>query len=552
MGKKLILALGRHAGTECFGTGASPGAELLFSSLEEALRRRCSVVRVPPYYHAVDVRRSLEIAIDVLAKVDACIFSLPPRPVNLDAFFVVRAEMGRRIPFIYMPLGEFPRGAWFYRHIYQHLRAEDVILFSSSADKAIHDALVASTPAHVAIAPLGIRVARFTTTATTRATTRRYLGVQPDEVVFIYHGRVTEEKNVHGAIMMFRRIAREWPRTRLWIVGPVDGEVARSLGPRTVSRLPKSRLTRIFEQLISADGLEERIAFWGALPPEALPEILAAADVSVNLTLNGDENFGYSTVEAMAAGLPVIGTDWGGLKDTIEDGVTGFLVPTFVTPIGVGLDYVLAHRSALRLLQDERNRKIMGARARRRAGRAFTLDHFANTIIAQVHARLSSPDARTDVPHAWSPLGERLAKTYSTAISQPAAPTLPLSVPPSATLFRDHPLMREVLRSYVSSVRSPSADLGAMMFLLTDLFHVFGRNLRSSDPRHPGPVELVGAVDRALVSILKERGFLDRASLIREAARRFDPRAIRAALRRLSREGIIHQSTALAERRELS
>ncbi|KYF55850.1 hypothetical protein BE08_05010 [Sorangium cellulosum] len=551
-GDELVVALGRHAGTEVSGSGASEGTRFLFSSLEESLRRRCTVVRVPPYFYAADARRSIEIALDVLTQVDACVFGLPPHPVDLDAFFVVRARMGRRTPFIYMPLGEFPRGAWFYRHIHRHLEPQDVILFSSSADKAVHDALVASTPSRVAVAPFGIRPARFRISPTARATTRRHLGVGPDEVVFVYHGRVTAEKNVHGAAMMFRRIARERPRPRLWIIGPIDGEGARSPGPRAVSRLPDTQLTRAFKQILSSDGVEEGVSFWGALSPEALPEILAAADVGVNLTLNGDENFGYGTVEAMAAGLPVIGADWGGLKDTIEDGVTGFLVPTFVTPQGVGIDHVVAHRSALRLLHDERRRRVMGARSRRRAARLFTLDRFADTMMAQIRAQLSTADPRPGAPHAWSPLGERLVEAYSAPLSEGEAFTLPLLVPPGPTLFRDHPLMQEILRPYASGERPTSAHPGATLFLLTDLFRVHGRSLRSSDPRHPGPVELAGAVDRALVGLLQERGFLDRASLLREAQRRFDAGAVRASLRRLSSGGIVQQSIAPAEPRERS
>lgn len=542
MRRKLVIGLGRHAGTETPGTGASPGTRFLFCSLEEELKRRSSIVRVPLYYYCMDAKRSLRIAFDVLNEVDACIFGLPPHPVDLDAFFLVRARVGRRIPFIYMPLGEFPRGAWFYRHIYQHLGSQDLVVFSSSADRAIHDALVASTPARVAVVPFGIRADSFRTSREARADTRRHLGVESDEVVFVHHGRVTAEKNVHGAIMMFRRLAGEYPRTRLWIIGQMDGEGARCPGPRDCSQLPANPLGRAFRRLVGGGGIGERVSFWGGLPPESLPEILGAADIGVNLTLNGDENFGYSTVEAMAAGLPVIGTDWGGLKDTIDDGVTGFRVPTMITPLGAGVDHWRAWQCAVELVRDPERRRMMGSAARDRVVQAFTLDRFVDSMVAEVHAQVSGVGDISRPPHAWSPLGERLVKRYSSMLAGDPGRTVPIAVRATSALLVDHPLMGEVLAPYATCVQGGGLEPGATLFLPTDLLAVRGMTLLVSDPRHPAKIELVSAADRALVLILKEHGFLDVPSLMREAARRFDRRSIRASLRRLLQTGAILQS----------
>ena len=62
--------------------------------------------------------------------------------------------------------------------------------------------------------------------------------------------------------------------------------------------------------------------------PETGTTIRAAADLFTLLSDNIQESFGLAPVEALAAGLPVVGTDWDGLKDTVEHGVTGFRVPT--------------------------------------------------------------------------------------------------------------------------------------------------------------------------------------------------------------------------------
>ena len=58
----------------------------------------------------------------------------------------------------------------------------------------------------------------------------------------------------------------------------------------------------------------------------------AAADLFVSLSDNIQETFGLAPIEAMAAGLPVVVTDWDGYKDTVRDGVDGFRIPTWMLP----------------------------------------------------------------------------------------------------------------------------------------------------------------------------------------------------------------------------
>jgi hypothetical protein len=77
------------------------------------------------------------------------------------------------------------------------------------------------------------------------------------------------------------------------------------------------------------------------------------ADLMVNMTLHHDENYGFAQVEAMACGTPVVGTKWGGLKDTIKDGETGYHVSTVVTGSGVKINWWEAINRILYLLEDE-------------------------------------------------------------------------------------------------------------------------------------------------------------------------------------------------------
>src|SRR5205807_881053 len=60
---------------------------------------------------------------------------------------------------------------------------------------------------------------------------------------------------------------------------------------------------------------------------------------------NLQETFGLSPIEGMAAGLPLVVSDWNGYRDTVRDGVDGFRIPTLMPPTPYGID--LADRYAL-------------------------------------------------------------------------------------------------------------------------------------------------------------------------------------------------------------
>ncbi len=66
------------------------------------------------------------------------------------------------------------------------------------------------------------------------------------------------------------------------------------------------------------------------------------ADVFLSLSDNLQETFGLTVVEALAAGLPVVASDWDGYRSLVQDGVTGYLVPTRTLPADPAWESVLA------------------------------------------------------------------------------------------------------------------------------------------------------------------------------------------------------------------
>ena len=97
-----------------------------------------------------------------------------------------------------------------------------------------------------------------------------------------------------------------------------------------------------------------------------VPELLATASVFV--LSSRSEGLPISVLEAMAAGLPVIASDVGGLREQVEDGVTGLLVPAGdVAALATALE---------RLVGDPQLRRVMGDAGRARAEALFDLPGF--------------------------------------------------------------------------------------------------------------------------------------------------------------------------------
>jgi glycosyltransferase involved in cell wall biosynthesis len=82
---------------------------------------------------------------------------------------------------------------------------------------------------------------------------------------------------------------------------------------------------RYFDERVSPRLDGDRISFVGAVGPAERSELLGGARVLLHL-IGFDEPFGYSVVEAMACGTPVVAFRRGSMPELIEDGVTGFLV----------------------------------------------------------------------------------------------------------------------------------------------------------------------------------------------------------------------------------
>jgi len=127
-----------------------------------------------------------------------------------------------------------------------------------------------------------------------------------EETVLISVGRLAKEKNLRRLLQAFAQVVQRHPDVRLVLLGD---------GPN------RKELVELTQDL----GIAGRVDFVGKVPFEEIPCYLKAADLFCFSSLT--ETQGLVTVEAMAAGLPVVAVDATGTRDVIEHGKDGLLTP---------------------------------------------------------------------------------------------------------------------------------------------------------------------------------------------------------------------------------
>jgi hypothetical protein len=127
-------------------------------------------------------------------------------------------------------------------------------------------------------------------------------------------------------------------------------------------------------------GLADAITFTGPLLGEELAGLYAAADVVVSASVYHRENGGLAPAEAQACGVPVVCTAWGGFKDVVQDGETGYLMDAVLTGHGIRVDWATGAARTVALLRDPTRRAAMGARAATRARERYGLAAFSRAL----------------------------------------------------------------------------------------------------------------------------------------------------------------------------
>lgn len=172
--------------------------------------------------------------------------------------------------------------------------------------------------------PLGVHCDELRFEEHERQDARARLGIGADDVALLSLGRLSVHAKSHPQQLFsaLERADKGGRRVHLVLCGWFAGEAIESAFHEAAALLCPS------VRLVVLDGRE------AAHKRDAW----ACADIFTSLADNLQETFGLSPLEAMAAGLPCVVSDWNGYRDTVRDGVDGYRIPTVMPAAGAGLD----------------------------------------------------------------------------------------------------------------------------------------------------------------------------------------------------------------------
>lgn len=152
-----------------------------------------------------------------------------------------------------------------------------------------------------------------------RARLRASLGIDPADIVVLFVGRLIFHAKANPAPMFLalEKTARATPaRLRLIQAGWFEDAQQEAAFTAAAAVLAPSVAHHVI------DGRE----------PDIRAHVWRAADIFLSLSDNIQETFGLTPIEAMAAGLPCVVSDWDGYKETVRHEQDGFRIPTILAP----------------------------------------------------------------------------------------------------------------------------------------------------------------------------------------------------------------------------
>jgi glycosyltransferase involved in cell wall biosynthesis len=347
----------------------------VFEQFEDVLGRNFELIRFPadcPGDGMVESRRAF------LGQVDIVVSSSP--------FHGDRTWMPH-VPFAYVALGSFPAGAVGFLRLLSRLENIDSILYSCRSDKHILDRVFPKQEMANFHVPFAVdRSVFFPQGAGKRSELRTRYGISHSTKVLVYAGRLVRQKNIHLLLAMLEDIQRFNPDVKLILAGSADPGDPDSTAYR-----------RELEQILERQELGTKVLFTGDVDDQGQANLFSAADIFLTCTTNRDENFGYSVVEAMACGLPVVCSHWGGLKDTVIEGKTGYFMETRLTETGVSLDIQKGVRHVIDLLSEDDRRNRMSEQCIRHIAQHYGRDCFERNLVRAIHETLARRDRITEI-----------------------------------------------------------------------------------------------------------------------------------------------------------
>lgn len=196
----------------------------------------------------------------------------------------------------------------------------------------LHERLGAARipPAQLVTIPLGVHAEDFRQDPAARQRWRARLDIPDDAPVALHLGRFSVTTKMHPGPMglALQEAARRLGKPVYWVMfgGARKVEEEEAFLAAATAFCPDVRIRQAPDTLATTRD-----------------EIVSAADVFLSLSDNVQETFGLTPLEAMAAGLPCVVSDWDGYRDTVRHGVDGFRIRTLTPRPGLGADLAYAY-----------------------------------------------------------------------------------------------------------------------------------------------------------------------------------------------------------------
>jgi glycosyltransferase involved in cell wall biosynthesis len=200
---------------------------------------------------------------------------------------------------------------------------------------------------------------------------RKAYGLNTGSSIVLAVGRISYENNFHNVIKVFHELKKINRESVLVIAGttwtpPGSGNIT----------LSGYRYLLYLKNIVSDLGIGNSVKFITNIPEKELPFIYTAADVFVQFT-EGYSPLPNVILEAGAAGLPLVLTDFKARRSVLHDGYNGF----FVKPSDPRLNPSLVAKKIDYILRNNDLRKIMGKRSREKVEQRFDITRIAEKYI---------------------------------------------------------------------------------------------------------------------------------------------------------------------------
>jgi len=205
-------------------------------------------------------------------------------------------------------------------------------------------------PEKIVVNCCGINLRKYNPTSTNRGKIREEFNISEDTPLIGIIGQLTPWKGHREFLKAASIVIRKYPSAKFLIVGESIFE----------ERNYKLEL----QELVNTLALSAKVIFSGFR--EDVPDIMASLSILVNASCS--EPFGLTIIEAMAIGKPVVATNAGGVREIINDGVDGILVPP--------KDPEKLAQAILRILDEPMRGKEMGEAGLKSVTERFSLERF--------------------------------------------------------------------------------------------------------------------------------------------------------------------------------